>query len=90
MMQWSRFERDVDDAIPLASKVLTLYAVRTFGASTADDSTDYDSDLEQGPLASLSDWHTDDDPDATLPYVEDDTVVSNWVQQFTTIEIRSL
>ena len=88
--QWSRFERDVDDVLPLASKVPTLYAVRTFGASNADDSIDYDSDLEQGLMAPLSDWYTDNDPDATLPYVEDDTVVSNCVQQFTTIEIRSL
>ena len=88
--QWSRFEKDVDDVIPLASKVPTPYAVRTFGASNADDSIDYDSDLEQGLMAPLSDWYTDDDPDATLPYVEDATVVSNWVQQFTTIEIRSL
>lgn len=89
--QWTRFQQDVDDVVPLSSKVISTLQVRraiseksegTESHIISDDSSE--DDCDEDAVEDLQ------DPDATIPYVEDGEMAPNWTASYSATELRSL
>ena len=84
--QWDRFDSDVDDVIPLASKTATPVVRKA--TIVSDQKTDTDVSA-LGPMAPTDqDIDNPYDPDATLPYYEG-APGSNWLSGYQPELIRA-
>jgi hypothetical protein len=88
---WSRFVNDVDDVIPLAKKQVTPLDIRTACTQIGSEFKTAEWFATSQGLSASDSAETDSiDLDATLPYVNGDAMYSNWMQSYSSSDLRTL